>query len=44
MEVPRYNCGLTGFRRQASALPLAGSTATNGEGDGWDQSRRKGPQ
>jgi hypothetical protein len=44
MEVLRYNCGLTRFCHQASALPLAGSPATNGEGDGRGQSRRKGPQ
>jgi hypothetical protein len=44
MKVLRYNCGLTGFRHQASALPLAGTTATNGEGDVPDRSRRKGPQ
>ena len=32
MEVPRYNCGLTGFSHQAKALPLAGSPGTAGEG------------
>jgi hypothetical protein len=44
MEASRYNCGLTGFRQQAEALPLAGSPATTGEEDGAGQSRRKAPR
>jgi hypothetical protein len=32
MEVLRFNCGLTGFRYQAGALPLAESPATAGGG------------
>jgi len=44
MEVPRYNCRLTGFRYQAGALPLARSQASTGAGDGPARSRREGPR
>src|SRR2546421_7929224 len=44
MEMLRYHCALTGFRHQAGALPLAGSPAAAGGGNGPVRGGRKGPR
>ena len=44
MGVLQYNSALTGFRRQAGALPLAEAPAATGGGNDPERGRRKGPR